>query len=166
MNNKQLYLINRAVLFLSIAYAVNNYVLPAIVCSIVSIFLTLEFNEYQNMKKGFVQVAIMFIFASLMIVRLEMVLIFPCILLSVLASILFAVFWVENQTVVVSSMIKAVLILMFVFLLIALIIPSSTQELAMNIVWIAIVFMPMVISYSYVKARSVMTVFDKNTVLR
>ena len=43
MTNKQLYFVNRSVLFLAIAYAINGYTLPALACSIISAFLTCEF---------------------------------------------------------------------------------------------------------------------------
>ena len=58
MTNKQLYFVNRSVLFLAIAYAINGYTLPALACSIISAFLTCEFIGYEKAKNSLMQVLV------------------------------------------------------------------------------------------------------------
>ena len=58
MTNKQLYFVNRSVLFLAIAYAINGYTLPALACSIISAFLTCEFIGYEKVKDSLMQVIV------------------------------------------------------------------------------------------------------------
>ena len=64
MTNKQLYFVNRSVLFLAIAYAINGYTLPSLACSIVSAFLTCEFIGYEKMKDNVIQMFVMGIVLS------------------------------------------------------------------------------------------------------
>ena len=88
MTNKQLYFVNRSVLFLAIAYAINGYTLPALACSIISAFLTCEFIGYEKVKNSLMQVVVMGIILIGMIRMVGLQVNLPMLELSAYASAL------------------------------------------------------------------------------
>ena len=95
MTNKQLYFVNRSVLFLAIAYAINGYTLPALACSIISAFLTCEFIGYEKVKDSLMQVLVMGVVLIGMIRMVGLQVNLPMLEVSAYASALFAVNWVK-----------------------------------------------------------------------
>ncbi|MBF1104693.1 MAG: hypothetical protein HXL54_03855 [Solobacterium sp.] len=147
MTNKQLYFVNRSVLFLAIAYAINGYTLPALACSIVSAFLTCEFIGYEKVKDSLIQVLVVGIVLIGMIRMVGLQASLPMLEVSAYVSALFAVNWVKHHFHTVSELLGYILSLMFVFIGVAVVLPLSSLQFGYTMVFITIVFMPILCSY-------------------
>ena len=168
MTNKQLYFVNRSVLFLAIAYAINGYTLPSLACSIVSAFLTCEFIGYEKMKDNVIQMFVMGIVLSGVIRMVGLQITLPMVEVSAYASVIFAVNWVKYHFHTVSELLGHILSLMFVFIGIAVVLPLSSLQLGYTMVFITIVFMPILCSYGIVLffTKEYANTLDKKATLR
>ena len=129
MTNKQLYFVNRSVLFLAIAYAINGYTLPSLACSIISSFLTCEFIGYEKIKNSVIKMLFIGIMLSGLIRMVGLHTTLPMLEVSAYASALFAVS------------------VMFVLIGISIVLPLSSLQFGYTMVFITIVFMPILFSY-------------------
>ena len=168
MTNKQLYFVNRSVLFLAIAYAINGYTLPALACSIISAFLTCEFIGYEKMKNNVIQMFIMGIVLSGVIRMVGLQTTLPMLEVSAYASVIFAVNWVKYHFHTVSELLGHILSLMFVFIGVSFILPINSLQFGHTMVFIAIVFMPILASYGIVLlfSKEYANTLDKKASLR
>ena len=168
MTNKQLYFVNRSVLFLAIAYAINGYTLPALACSIISAFLTCEFIGYEKVKDSLMQVLVVGVVLIGMIRMVGLQVNLPMLEVSAYASALFAVNWVKHHFHTVSELLGHILSLMFVFIGVSFILPISSLQFGHTMVFIAIVFMPVLASYGIVSlfSKEYANTLDKKASLR
>ena len=168
MTNKQLYFVNRSVLFLAIAYAINGYTLPSLACSIVSAFLTCEFIGYEKMKDNVIQMFVMGIVLSGVIRMVGLQITLPMVEVSAYASVIFAVNWVKYHCHTVTELLGHILSLMFVFIGIAVVLPLSSLQLGYTMVFITIVFMPILCSYGITLffTKEYANTLDKKATLR
>ena len=176
MTNKQLYFVNRSVLFLAIAYAINGYTLPSLACSIVSAFLTCEFIGYEKMKDSLIQMFVMGIVLSGVIRMVGLQITLPMLEVSAYASVIFAVNWVKYHFHTVSELIGHILSLMFVFIGVsfvlfigvAVVLPLSSLQFGYTMVFITIVFMPILCSYGIALffTKEYANTLDKKATLR
>lgn len=147
MTNKQLYFVNRSVLFLAIAYAINGYTLPSLACSIISSFLTCEFIGYEKIKDSVIKMLFIGIMLSGLIRMVGLHTTLPMLEVSAYASALFAVNWVKYHFHTVSELLVHILSLMFVLIGISIVLPLSSLQFGYTMVFIIIVFMPILFSY-------------------
>ena len=168
MTNKQLYFVNRSVLFLAIAYAINGYTLPALACSIVSAFLTCEFIGYEKVKDSLMQVLVVGIVLIGMIRMVGLQASLPMLEVSAYVSALFAVNWVKHHFHTVSELLGYILSLMFVFIGVAVVLPLSSLQFGYTMVFITIVFMPILCSYGIALffTKEYANTLDKKATLR
>ena len=92
----------------------------------------------------------------------------PMVEVSAYASVIFAVNWVKYHFNTVSELLGHILSLMFVFIGIAVVLPLSSLQLGYTMVFITIVFMPILCSYGIALffTKEYANTLDKKATLR